>query len=1313
MGKSSLMAQTAARLRQQGVAVAVLDLQAVGQNLSPEQWYDGLLATLGKELDLEEELDQFWLEQERLGPLQRWMAALQEVVLARVPGAIVLFIDEIDAVRSLPFSTDEFFAAIRAYYNRRTEEPKLARLTFCLLGVASPSDLIRDTRTTPFNIGRRIELADFTEAEAAVLTEGLTPPPPPASRVPGLPEAERGSHAVLVPLSASERGSRGEGLLLLRRILYWTGGHPYLTQRLCKAVAEAGAARRVVSRPPRPAPSARTKRAWLDRLCEALFLSPRARERDDNLLFVRERLLRSEADLASLLEIYRQVRCGRRVRDDETNPLVSVLRLSGIVRPAGGELKVRNRIYERVFDPGWVQANMPDAELRRQRAAYRRGLWRAALASAGILAAMGALALLAVRQARHAEAQRRIAQQVQQAQRRQLYVAEMNLAQQAIDAANIPRAVELLVRQRPADGQEDLRGWEWRYLWQRTQQDDARLTIEANQWVLAFLTFTPDGRTLVSTGWSGLVRFWDAARGRELAQLEGAGDLTPIAVSPNGRLLAWGGRGNAAKLWDLASGREVSELKGHVAYLRAVAFSPDGKLLATGSWDNTARVWDLATRRSIATLTGYRNGVSSVQFSPDGRLLVTAGNIGAPRLWSRATWREVARLEGMGQIDSALFSPDGQTLVLGDSYTGTVRFWDVGGRQLRATLAAHRAPWFAMAVSPDGRFLATGSSDGTVRLWSMATRELLTTLLGHKNAVTCVAFSPDSKSVVSGSWDGTIRLWPAAPQKDDRVKAHRGAIIGGVLSGDGRTVATGGYDGTVAVYDLASRRKLAGFQAHAKEVERIAISPDGRTVATTTSDGTVKIWDARTGRRIASFASRASWPYVAVEFSRDGQLLAWASDAATMTLWDVRTRREVGTLKEPTTGRTGSAQFSRDGHVFAVGSPPPDAGVRLWDLEARRVIRILGGQQNWAGPLAFSPDGGTLAVGSGDYTVRIWDWTRGRLVTTLKGDTGQINGIAFSPDGRTLAASSGDANSLTLWSTASWGPVLTLRDANFRSLIDFSPDGRSLIGATLDGELQFWRAPTLAETEPQLRRAWHEQSASEAERARDWTAALPHLDAMVAETPKEAPLRVRRAMAFAELGRWDRAAADLAQATALGTANAGAWFDHARAYLALNDLPGYRRACARALDRFAGTGDSQLARDLAWVSALAPGTAPDPAVPVRLAEKQVRVQPESAGALTALGAALYRAGRQEAALRRLEAATRRSPHGGEPEAWLLLALARWCLERREEARQALARAQQAVERILPADARAPAPPVRWQQKLDLQVLRREAGSLIR
>ena len=336
MGKSSLMVRTVRRLRQERQHVAVLDLTAIGQNLTVEQWYDGLMARLGQQLDLEDELLEFWRAHGEWGPLQRWTTAFEKVVLPNRPGQIIVFVDEIDIVRSLPFSTDEFFAAIRECHNRRSRDPLYGRLSFCLLGVAAPTDLIRDTRLTPFNIGRRIELNDFTFEEARPLADGF----------------------------ASQAGDKPARDHWLRRILYWTHGHPYLTQRLCQAVSQA----------PQTGST-----ADIDRICHDLFLSPRARERDDNLLFVRDRLLRCDTDLTALLGLYQQILQGKDVPDDESNPLVSLLLLSGIARVVSGRLEVRNRIYERVFDREWVRLNLPGAEVRRQKGAFHKGLWRGAV----------------------------------------------------------------------------------------------------------------------------------------------------------------------------------------------------------------------------------------------------------------------------------------------------------------------------------------------------------------------------------------------------------------------------------------------------------------------------------------------------------------------------------------------------------------------------------------------------------------------------------------------------------------------------------------------------------------------------------------------------------------------------------------------------------------------------------------------------------------------------------------------------------------------------------------------------------------------
>lgn len=358
MGKSSLMVRTAAQLRDEGVAVVVLDLTRIGQNLDVDQWYFSMLTHVGQQLRLEAELESFWDTHERDSPLHRFIGAIREVYLERKRKPLVIFVDEIDYVRSLQkFSADEFFAGIRECYNRRTQDPKLARLTFCLLGVATPSDLIRDERTTPFNIGRGIELRDFSDSEAKGLADGLSP-------------------------------HRESAHLLLQRILHWTAGQPYLTQKLCAEVVKAGA---------------HTPQA-VDFVCDDIYLSTQARERDDNLHFVRERLLHSAIDRAALLDTYAKVCRREQVADDRLNPVINELRLSGIVRLVDGFLKVRNRIYGRVFDLKWARDNLPDAEIRRQKEAFRRGVRRVAGISIAVLAIMGLLVSFALRASRREQA---------------------------------------------------------------------------------------------------------------------------------------------------------------------------------------------------------------------------------------------------------------------------------------------------------------------------------------------------------------------------------------------------------------------------------------------------------------------------------------------------------------------------------------------------------------------------------------------------------------------------------------------------------------------------------------------------------------------------------------------------------------------------------------------------------------------------------------------------------------------------------------------------------------------------------------------
>jgi WD40 repeat protein len=1021
MGKSSLMVRTAARLRQAGVAVVVLDFTAIGQNLSPEQWYDGLRDLLGQQLDLEDELEEFWQEQARLGPLQRWMKALREIVLARIPGRIVLFLDEIDAVRSLPFSTDEFFAAIRECYNRRTEEPEFQRLTFCLLGVASPSDLIRDVRTTPFNIGRRIELTDFSEAEAAPLAAGLGRKEP-------------------------------EGTRLLERVLYWTGGHPYLTQRLCRAVAED---------------AGMTDGTGVDRLCEALFLSPRARERDDNLLFVRERLLRSEADLASLIDLYGQIRRGKRVRDDETSPLVSLLRLSGVTRVVDGHLQVRNRIYERVFDREWITAHMPDADLRRQRAAYRQGLVRAAAVSGVILAVMAGLVWIASDQARRAG-------EGESKARRLLYVSDMGVAQRAWEDGNVGLMLDLLYAHWPQRGQrEDPRSFEWGYLWRLCHSD--LLTLRGHAAAVSSVAFSPDGRTLATGSEDTTVKLWNTATGQETHTLGGHSNaVTSVAFSPDGKTLATGSRDTTVKVWNAATGRESHTLTGHRDEVECVAFSRDGKILATVDSGNRVRLWEMATGRQTLTLTGHPDPLwsidrlSSVAFSPDGRMLATGSSGGAVKFWNTATGREMRRLAGAS--GPLAFSPDGKRLATwcASEDDDTVKLWDTATGRQTLTLKRQAGGWFvsSLAFSPDGKLLATASADTAVELWNLTTGQQTGAFKGHTAAVNSVAFSPDGKSLATGSDDRTAKLWNATTGQEIPLLQPAGSRV--AFSPNGKMLATGTIPipgdreagGTVQLWEALTGRRVRTFPG---SIPFEGFAPDGTRLATEYWDGTMRLWDVATGRKTCTLRGA----YEPAAFSPNGKWLATASNGFEIKLWDLATGQEIRRLKgqkSPTeTGQIFSLKFSPDSKTLATGARLRSGNrkavgtLQIWDVETGRVTQTHKGPHLGVWSVAFSPDGRLLATASQDTVVRVWDLATGRESRALRGHGSFVSRVAFSPDGKTLATGSA-GGTVSLWSTTTWRQTLTLKGhRTWVDSVEFSPDGRTLASGGFD-TVRLWQA---------------------------------------------------------------------------------------------------------------------------------------------------------------------------------------------------------------------------------------------------------------
>jgi len=284
------------------------------------------------------------------------------------------------------------------------------------------------------------------------------------------------------------------------------------------------------------------------------------------------------------------------------------------------------------------------------------------------------------------------------------------------------------------------------------------------------VAFSPNGRVLASGGEDKIVRLWNPATGENLGALTGHTDaVRAVAFSPNGQLLASVSNDKTVRLWYLGTGRALRALTGHTGLagrVSAVAFSPDGQLLASGGGDKTVRLWHVATGQAVRVLTGHTGhllGVEGLAFSPDGRLLASAGGDKTVRLWHVASGQAVRVLtghDGMGGVWDVAFSPDGRLLATAGGRDQTVRLWSVATGQSMHTLAGHTGMVRAVAFSPDGRLLASGSHDKTVRLWDPPTGQLVHILTGHKglSGVEAVTFSPDGSQLATAS-GSTVQLW--------------------------------------------------------------------------------------------------------------------------------------------------------------------------------------------------------------------------------------------------------------------------------------------------------------------------------------------------------------------------------------------------------------------------------------------------------------------------------------------------------------------------------------------------------------------------
>lgn len=743
-----------------------------------------------------------------------------------------------------------------------------------------------------------------------------------------------------------------------------------------------------------------------------------------------------------------------------------------------------------------VVARPPTVGYRLQKAWRRNRLLYSAAAAIAVALMVGlVVAAVGWRQAISARANeaalRQKAEHQELVARRRAYASDMNLAQQALAVDNLGSAVMLLERQKPEHGQEDLRGWEWRYLWSQTRPHDHEVLFSGAH-RLDGLEFSSDGRFLLWFAYAeGAFTEMTVTNLQTRQTVMSRTDCRRAAFARRTPWLVFAQQQENERddivLWDLDAWREIRCLPLLGANVSWLGFTPDDHLLvslsyrssnapAQSPWELT--VWEVSTgeiqwrQAIISPITSCRRRAA---ISPDGQLIaVSVSGYGFRVLRISDGNERFSRRTNHDHVHALTFSPDGAFLLSASGVeSATIQLWDVATGECVRMLEGHSSYVSDLQFTPDSKYLISSSSDQTIRLWDWPDGQPVAILRGHLDEVDGLSVSPKGRILASRSRDGSIFLWPLAPAPQTpayRTLPVKVAVIRplrpAVFTPDSRSIIAAEPNGGLAQWDVATLHQMRRWRTPEQNAGQIgAIAPDGSQAAILNADGRLSLLDLTTGV-VQTNVLQNSPRVTDCWFSASGRYLLTLTTNESrgkyhVRVWDLLSGAEVGEVQGSSTGLTfcytlqaldawvlgqsGSAQI----RIFQQPQAPPrelsplTSGARLWDFDV-------------------SPNG---HIGAGIYEggyLRVWDLQMAEPLQTMRVFRRAPHSISFSPDGHRLAAGGSDREAVKLWETTTWQEVLTLAgEVTGFFFLAFSPDGQTLIAYNRDGLLHIWSAPSL------------------------------------------------------------------------------------------------------------------------------------------------------------------------------------------------------------------------------------------------------------